>query len=159
MISSFTGRRLMAPSVSNTLDQTTSVWEDSAELRLTERWTPGAKSVFQFDVQGSVAKSTHAGLPFIQRLRKSHRKRLHFWPFDGWHPDSGKSVICEIFPSLFRNRYPREDRTVDEQDAFAVCSWMREMQSINRLGDFFDPPLMQRQLRIAKREGWILGVL
>src|ERR1035437_286978 len=34
-------------------------------LRLTERWTPTAKSVFLFDVQGSVAKSTFAGLPWL----------------------------------------------------------------------------------------------
>jgi len=33
------------------------------ELRLCERWTSSAKSVFQFDMQGSVAKSTHAGIP------------------------------------------------------------------------------------------------
>lgn len=33
------------------------------DLRLTEQWTSSAKSVFRFDVQGSVAKSTHAGIP------------------------------------------------------------------------------------------------
>ena len=33
------------------------------DLRLSETWSSSAKSVFQFDVQGSVAKSTHAGLP------------------------------------------------------------------------------------------------
>ena len=33
-------------------------------LCLTERWTATAKSVFLFDVQGSVAKSTFAGLPW-----------------------------------------------------------------------------------------------
>ena len=32
--------------------------------RLTEQRAGGAKSVFLFDVQGSVAKSTHAGLPW-----------------------------------------------------------------------------------------------
>src|ERR1039458_4708517 len=31
-------------------------------LRLTERWTATAKSVFGFGVQGEVATSTHAGL-------------------------------------------------------------------------------------------------
>ena len=43
------------------------------EFRLTERWTSSAKSVFQFDVQGSVAKSTHAGIPWIQQLRNRRR--------------------------------------------------------------------------------------
>jgi len=31
-------------------------------LPLTERWMAAAKSIFLFDVQGSVAKSTFAGL-------------------------------------------------------------------------------------------------
>ena len=34
------------------------------EFRLTEQWTSSARSVFLFDVQGSVAKSTHAGIPW-----------------------------------------------------------------------------------------------
>lgn len=38
---------------------------DLTWLRLTDLWTPAAKSVFQFGVQGQVAASTHAGsLPF-----------------------------------------------------------------------------------------------
>ena len=90
---------------------------DAKELRLTDRWTSSAKSVFQFDVQGSVAKSTHAGLPFLKQLRDQN-PNLHFWPFNGWDVPEGKSVVAEIYPSLFRNRYPRESRTVDQQDAF-----------------------------------------
>jgi hypothetical protein len=38
-------------------------------LRLTEKWTATAKSVFLFDVQGSVAKSTFAGVPYCVRGR------------------------------------------------------------------------------------------
>src|SRR5262249_23967675 len=34
--------------------------------RLTEERAGGAKSVFQFDVQSSVAKSTHAGIPWLR---------------------------------------------------------------------------------------------
>jgi len=48
---------------------------DASELRLCERWTAGAKSVFHFDVQGSVAKSTHAGIPWLQQLRRDPRIR------------------------------------------------------------------------------------
>jgi hypothetical protein len=51
---------------------------------LTEQWTATAKSVFQFDVQGAVAKSTYAGLPWLQYLRRECKRGLHFWPFDGW---------------------------------------------------------------------------
>ena len=57
---------------------------DPRWLRLTEEWTASAKSVFQFDVQGQVANSTHAGLPWLRFLRQTCGERLHFWPFDGW---------------------------------------------------------------------------
>ena len=130
---------------------------DAKELRLTERWTSSAKSVFQFDVQGSVAKSTHAGLPFIKQLRDQN-SNLHFWPFDGWSLPSKKSVVAEIYPSLFRNRYLRETRTVDQQDAYSICCWLRDMDAIGRLEDFASPPLTEDQRKIAQLEGWILGV-
>jgi hypothetical protein len=52
--------------------------------RMTEQRAGSAKSVFHFDVKGSVAKSTHAGIPWLQNLRKELGSRLHFWPFDGW---------------------------------------------------------------------------
>ena len=54
------------------------------EFRNTERWTSSAKSNFQFDVQGQVAKSTHAGIPWLYRIRKAVGNKAHFWPFDGW---------------------------------------------------------------------------
>ena len=37
--------------------------------RLTDERARGAKSVFHFDVQGSVAKSTHAGIPWLRFIR------------------------------------------------------------------------------------------
>ena len=132
---------------------------DAKAMRITDSWTSGPKSVFQFDVQGSVAKSTHAGLPLLFRLRKAFPKCLQVWPFDGWEPNPNQSVIFEVFPSLFRNRYPREDRSVDQQDAYAVCRWLKEMQKRKRLADYFQPPLDQASRRIAQREGWIFGVL
>lgn len=46
-------------------------------LRLTEE-RAGAKSVFHFDVRGSVAKSTHAGLPWLRFLRKSRCRSNSF---------------------------------------------------------------------------------
>ena len=130
---------------------------DAKELRMTERWTSSAKSVFQFDVQGSVAKSTHAGLPFLKQLRDQNPE-LHFWPFDGWSLPQSKSVVAEIYPSLFRNRYPRETRTVDQQDAYSICCWLRDMDAIGRLEDFASPPLTKAQQKVAQLEGWILGV-
>jgi hypothetical protein len=128
------------------------------ELRLTERWTSSAKSVFQFDVQGSVAKSSHAGIPWLKWLRDQARDALHFWPFDGWTPAAGKSVIAEVYPSMFRNRYPRGERSVDQQDACATARWLSTMAARGALARCFDPPLSDDERRVAELEGWILGV-
>ncbi|MBI1395843.1 MAG: hypothetical protein GC151_07670 [Betaproteobacteria bacterium] len=130
----------------------------ASELRLCERWTSSAKSVFQFDMQGSVAKSTHAGLPWLRWLRESCGDRLFFWPFDGWLPPPGMSVIAEVYPSLFRNRYPREGRSVDEQDAYAVARWLSEIVARDAAERYFNPPLTLAERRLAALEGWILGV-
>ena len=48
--------------------------------RLTEERAGGAKSVFHSDVQGSVAKSTHAGIPWLRFIRQRLGERVHFWP-------------------------------------------------------------------------------
>ncbi len=132
---------------------------DSSEFRLAERWTSSAKSVFQFDMQGSVATSTHAGLPWLRRIRDAVPERIHFWPFDGWHPPVGKSVIAEIYPSLVRNRYPRDGRTVDQQDAYSVARWLSESDRRHILQQYFSPPLTDAERAIADLEGWIFGVL
>jgi hypothetical protein len=133
---------------------------DSSELRLCERWTAGVKSVFHFDVQGSVAKSTHAGLPWLLWLRQmpGSRERVHFWPFDGFEVPLGKSVVAEVFPSLFRRRYPKQERTVDEHDAWSIATWLCEMDRRGALLHYFSPPLTLPEHRQALLEGWILGV-
>lgn len=132
----------------------------ATELRLCERWTVGAKSVFHFDVQGSVAKSTHAGIPWLRQLRRDPkvRARTHFWPFDGFDVPPDRSVVAEVFPSLFRRRYARDARNADEHDAYCVASWLREMDARGALADYFNPPLTLKERRQARLEGWILGV-
>ena len=98
---------------------------DSRWLRLTERWTATAKSVFQFDMQGQVATSTHAGLPWLRFIRENCRDRVHFWPFDGWEIPVGRSVLAEVYPSLWTPRFPVDGRTGDQHAAFAVAAWLR----------------------------------
>ncbi len=130
----------------------------SDELRLCERWTSSAKSVFQFDMQGSVAKSTHSGIPWLRFLREQMGDQLFFWPFDGWQPPAGVSVIAEIYPSIFRKRYPQNERTTDEQDAYSVARWLEESARRGILSRYFDPQLTLPERRIATLEGWILGI-
>jgi hypothetical protein len=133
---------------------------DPPDLRLCEKWTTGAKSVFQFDVQGSVAKSTFAGLSWLADLRndKGIKSITHFWPFDGFSVPSGKSIVGEVYPSLFRRRYPRGERTSDEQDAYAVSRWLQEMDRRGALQDCLNPPLTLPERRQVMLEGWIMGV-
>ena len=134
---------------------------DPSELRVCEKWTSGAKSVFRFDCNGSVAHSTRAGIPWLHQLHRSPatRDRLHRWPFDGFDVPQGKSVVAEIYPSLFRNRYPRGARTSDEQDAYATARWLAEMDRRLLLPRYFHPPLSNIESAAAKLQGWILGVL
>lgn len=125
--------------------------------RLCEQRTK-AKSVFHFDVPGSVAKSTHAGLPWLRRLREQFASSLHFWPFDGWLPPAGHSVITEIYPSLWSHTLPRADRTPDQQDAYAVATWLQATDQQGLLPEYFQPLLTPSEAEMAGIEGWILGV-
>lgn len=128
------------------------------EFRLCERWTSSAKSVFQLDGQGTVGKSTHAGIPWVKRIRDAAGDHVHFWPFDGWQPPAGRAVIAEVYPSIFRNRYTRGSRSADEHDAYAVARWLSESAARGVFDGYFNPPLTMAERRIAEREGWILGI-
>jgi hypothetical protein len=116
------------------------------------------KSVFHFDVQGSVAKSTHAGLPWLRFLRQAIGSNLHFWPFDGWVLPANRSAILEAYPAIYKHDYPAEDRTPDQQDAYSVAMWLRDADHDGRLQAALKPTLTKQQLETAQIEGWILGV-
>jgi hypothetical protein len=126
--------------------------------RLTERRSGAAKSVFHFDVQGSVAKSTHSGLPWLLYLRHQLGDRVHFWPFDGWQMPHGRSVVAEVYPALWSRGFDRGDRTSDQHDAYSVAAWMRDADESGSLQEFFSPRLTPDERALASIEGWILGV-
>jgi hypothetical protein len=130
---------------------------DPDEHRLTGRWTAFPKSVFQFDIQDSLAKSSHAGLPWLDYLRRG-KHRTHFWPFDGFTVPKNKSVIAEVRPARFRHRYPKEGLDKLEQDAYAICAWLQDRDQQNLLKPYFTPPLSPVEMERAQLEGWILGV-
>lgn len=127
-------------------------WRRMTELRCR------AKSVFHFDVQGTVAKSTHAGLPWLLYLRRQLGSRLHFWPFDGWTPPTDRNVIAEIYPSLWSKTFPIEDRNPDQHDAYSAARWMQETDASGKLSACFNPPLNTLEQTQARAEGWILGI-
>jgi len=102
--------------------------------RLTEVRAGAAKSVFHFGVPGSVAHSTHAGLPWLRHLRRQAACRVHFWPFDGWSIPARRSV------------------------AYSIAAWMRRADLDGSLSGFFNPHLDPGERKLAEIEGWILGV-
>lgn len=126
--------------------------------RICERRSRTAKSVFHFDVPGSVAKSTHAGLPWLRFLRQQLGDRVHFWPFDGWSPPAGRSVIAEVYPALWSRSYLPEERNAHQHDAYSAARWMAETDTRDELGTWFHPRLNGQEEAIARVEGWILGV-
>ncbi|NMC74205.1 MAG: hypothetical protein GYA56_07590 [Geobacteraceae bacterium] len=127
--------------------------------RLTEERAGAAKSVFQFDGQGSVAKSTHAGIPWLLHFRRQLADSVHFWPFDGWEIPPGQSAIVEVYPSLWRHAFPREDRTRDQHDAYSVAAWLRQADLDGKLAQFLSPHITPAERTLAQVEGWILGVM
>ncbi len=136
------------------------------ELRLTERWTSSAKSVFQMDGPGNVGRSTHCGIPWLAWLRRRHRDRIHFWPFDGLTPPPDRSVVAEVYPSIFRHRYVEtiqkqlgvRELSPDERDALSVALWLSTTDESGFLPRYFVPPLTEWERDTVLREGWILGV-
>jgi hypothetical protein len=130
---------------------------DSRWRRITEV-RAGAKSVFHFDVPGSVAKSTHAGIPWLRYLRNRVGDRTHFWPFDGWMVPPGKSAVVEVYPALWSHSFPRAGRNSDQQDAYAAAEWLRQGDLDGNLQRFFIPNLTAQETKAAEIEGWILGI-
>jgi hypothetical protein len=130
---------------------------DSRWRRLTEI-RARAKSVFHFDVTGQVAKSTHAGIPWLGFLRQRLGARVHFWPFDGWQVPAGRSAIAEVYPALWSRTFPSEGRPRDQHDAFCIAAWLAEADREGKLAAFMKPELAPADQTLARVEGWILGV-
>lgn len=128
-------------------------WRRIAEVR-----TGAAKSVFHFDVQGSVAKSTHSGIPWLRHLRRSLGPVVHFWPFDGWNIPAGRSAVVEVYPVLWSRSFSPEERNADQHDAYSVAAWMRRADLDGSLAEFFEPNLTPAERQVAQVEGWILGL-
>jgi hypothetical protein len=109
--------------------------------RLIEERSGSAKSVFHFDVQGSVAKSTHAGIPWLRFIRQRVGERVHFWPFDGWDIPVGRSAIAEVYPRLWSRGFAPENRTSDQHDAYSIAAWFRRADRDGSLAAFLKPLL------------------
>jgi hypothetical protein len=126
--------------------------------RLTEVRAGTAKSAFYAKLRSPVAKSTHAGLPWLRYLRLRTADRIHFWPFDGWGIPPGRSAVVEVYSSLWNRCFAREGRSADQHDAYTVAAWLRRADLDGNLAYFLDPSLTAAERTTAQIEGWILGV-
>lgn len=131
---------------------------DARWRRTVEVLAGGAKSVFHFGVPGSVAKSTHAGLPWLKSMRNQLQDRLHVWPFDGWMPPAGSSMIAEVYPALWSGDFLHEGLTGDQRDAYAIAAWLQSADAKGTLASALQPKLSEEEKSAAAVEGWILGV-
>ncbi len=133
-------------------------WGNSRWRRLTEERERRAKSVFHFDVPGSVTKSTHAGIPWLRFMRQRLGPRAHFWPFDGWEIPAGRSAFAEVYPSLWNRGFASESRTPDQHDAYCIAAWLARADRDGSLAALLRPQLTPADSAVAQVEGWILGV-
>lgn len=105
-----------------------------------------------------MAKSTHAGLPWLRFVRQQLGARVHFWPFDGWDIPAGRSTVAEVYPRMWSPSFARTDRTADQHDAFSVARWLSRAEQDGTLAGFLRPVLTPSDRTVAEVEGWILGV-
>jgi hypothetical protein len=73
-------------------------------------------------------------IPWLRYIRQHAKDRVHFWPFDGWSVPPNRSVVAEVYPSLWSRTFPTAGRTPDQQDAYPRRSkaQMKEQQVRDR---------------------------
>ena len=108
--------------------------------------------------QGMVAKSTHAGIPWLRFIRQRVGPRVHFWPFDGWDICAGRSAIAEVYPALWSRGFANEGRSGDQHDAYSIAAWLLRADRDGSLAGFLNPDQSPPERTLAEVEGWILGV-
>ena len=126
-------------------------------FRLTE--PEEASSAFDFlEKGGEVATSTHAGLPWLRRVRRELKTaNVHFWPFDGWKICERPSVVVEVYPRIWKGEVVSKGNTDHRKDAYVIARWMWEADKDDRLRECFRPNLTEEQCNRARKEGWIFG--
>ncbi|MFO7686946.1 MAG: hypothetical protein R6V60_12725, partial [Desulfobacterales bacterium] len=76
-------------------------------------------------------------------------------PFAGWQIPPGRSAVVEVYPSLWRRSFAREDRTGDQQGAYAAAAWLRKADLDGSLAGFLNPFLTPAERTVAQVEHWL----
>ncbi len=131
----------------------------SDERRLTGKWASSRTGgVFRFEIKDGVADASHAGLPWLDYLRRAAAD-VHVWPFDGFEVPARRSVLAEVHAGHLLLRYPRPEGSEEERQAAAICAWLQDRDRQDLLAPYFSPPLTEAEQGQARLEGWILGVM
>ena len=125
--------------------------------RLCEERAGRPGSVFHFHAPGSMAKATHAGLPWLRFIRRKLGDHVRFWPFDGWDVPAGRSTIAEVYPAQWNQDFANDELTRDQQDAFSIAAFLSRADADGSLIGLLAPDLTDEERKLAEIEGWILG--
>ena len=127
------------------------------DRRTVDRLARGAQPVVKLSGAGSVGGQSLVGLAALAGLCRRHG--LEVWPQQtGFAVPQGRSVLVEVFPSLFWTR-PRKDRAPEGQiaDREQVVATARALRAMPP--DWFTAPArLPDGARTAREEGWILGM-
>jgi hypothetical protein len=50
-------------------------------------------------------------------------------------------VLAEAYPSLWKGRFPKEQRTPDQQDAYTIAAMLQQADRTGQLGEWLQPAL------------------
>jgi len=102
-----------------------------------------------------VAKSTHAGIPWLLYLRRQLGVQVHFWPFVGWQIPAGRSAVVEVYPALLKHAFAAEGRNADQHDAYSVAAWLRQSDFDGQLLKFLNPTLPPQRTSPKSKAGFL----
>lgn len=145
-----------------------------AELACAAATGTHPECVFKLIGAKQVGKASLTGIRVLRHVRAANPGRVAVWPFE---PVGGKSVLVEIYPTLFRKQAAggvaklrtREAlnaalrklgargvaaRTLSDHDTDALISAAGLRRLVERAGVALSPPEDPR----VRREGWIFGV-
>ena len=92
-----------------------------------------ANSVLHFDMQGSVAKSTRAGIPWRRCIRQEVSDVVRFWPFNGWDFPTGQSVSPTSNRRSFEGTIPQRAVPATSRTPGWSCGvWIDSMGATER---------------------------
>jgi molybdopterin molybdotransferase len=121
------------------------------DRRAVEARVPGAQPAVKLFTTGSVGSQTLLGLPHLAALRRAFPE-LAVWPLEtGFALPRARLVLTEIYPSLWP---PAAHAIRDAGQVLATAARLRAAPA----AWFEAPATLPDAARVAREEGWILGV-